>query len=131
MTLSQQKFIIRSDVDLISARMAVREFARNSGFNMKDQASISIASASLANSMLTQNHSSGIEMLVEYFESEQKHGIHVFCTKRHATNDDHETVRREISKNSRWLVDDVQMKPLPMDDCIEIMITKWDSLYKG
>jgi hypothetical protein len=129
--ISQQKFIIRSDVDIISARMAIREFARRCGFSTKDQASISIASTSLSSSMgVAQNQPSGIAILIEYFEHEQKHGIHVICTKHHVQSKDQEIIQKEMSGNSRWLVDDVRMEQSSSEG-IEIIITKWDSLHTG
>jgi hypothetical protein len=33
-------------------------------------------------------------------------------------------------ENSRWLVDDIEMHAISSEQ-VEIVITKWDSLYKG
>lgn len=123
MTISQ-RFIIRNDIDIISTRMAVREFARRYGFSSKDQACISLASSSLASSLGL----GGVEILIECLENGQKKGMQVVCTKRCAEASDWAAVGR--LKNSYLLVDDIQMKPVSQNG-IEVTITKWNSLYTG
>ena len=56
--------------------------------------------------------------------------VDMICAKQHAGSNDHETIKKKITGNSRWLVDDVQMEQ-SSSEYIEIIITKWDSLHKG
>jgi hypothetical protein len=130
MNALQQKMIVRNDTDIVNARMAVREFARECGFGSRDQACISLVSASVVGSLGLgkETHSIGIEILMEYFESSQKHGVRVSCIKYHSKMSDREVTNR--LKSSYLLVDDIQMKPAPHDG-IEVIVTKWDSTYKG
>lgn len=96
--ISRQKFIVRGHVDIIGARMAVREFARRCGLNLKGRASISITPTSLVSSLgVTQSLPNGIAMLIEYFDSEHKHGMHVIRTQHHAGSNGHESIKKEIS----------------------------------
>ncbi len=130
MNVAQQRFIIHSEIDIISARMAVREYARHCGMSLKDQACISMAASSMASSLGfgQKSLSSGGEILIEYFESAPKRGVRVSCTKQYADNEDPQSVHH--MESSRWLVDDIKMKAISANR-VEIVITKWDSLYKG
>jgi hypothetical protein len=130
MNFAQQKFIIHSEIDIVSARMAVREYARHCGMSLKDQACISMAASSMANSLGfgQTTLSGGGEMLIEYFERSPKRGVRVSCIKRYAKDQERDTIHH--MESSRWLVDDIQMKAIS-GDRVEIVITKWDSLYKG
>ena len=125
-----QRFIIRNEIDIISTRMAVREFARRYGFNSRDQACISLASSSLASSLGLGKESAfvGLEILIEYFESGQKKGMRVVCTKQRAEPNDWAAIAR--LKNSYSLVDDIQTKPVSQSG-IEVTVTKWNSSYIG
>jgi hypothetical protein len=130
MNALQQKMIVRSDADIVNARMAVRNFAGHCGFNSRDQACISLISSSLVNflGLATKLHSVSVEMLIEYFESGQKHGVRVTCTKQRAVTNDWQVMNS--LGNSYMLVDDIQMKPASPNG-IEVIVTKWDSTYKG
>lgn len=130
MNVAQQRFMIHNEIDIISARMAVREYARHCGMSLKDQACISMAASSMANSLgLGQKAVAGSgEILIEYFESAPKRGVRVSCTKRYAANESLQSIHH--MESSRWLVDDIKIKALSAN-CIEIVITKWDSLFKG
>jgi hypothetical protein len=130
MNALQQKMIVNNDIDVINARVAVRNFAGQCGFNSKDQACISLISSSLINFLGLQEklHFVSVEMLIEYFESDRKHGVRVTCIKNRAETNDWQVMKR--LGNSHFLVDDVQMKPTRHDG-IEVVVTKWDSSYKG
>jgi hypothetical protein len=129
MNSSQQKMIVHNEIDVINARMAVRNFAGHYGFNSKDQACISLISSSLVNflGLDQKSHSASVEMLIEYFEHDQKHGVRVTCTKNRAETNDWQIMKR--LGNSHFLVDDVQLKPTRYEG-IEVIVTKWDSSYK-
>ena len=130
MNALQQKMFVRTDTDIVNARMAVREFARNCGFGSRDQACISLVSASVVGSLGLGKNTDGasIEILMEYFESDHKHGVRVSCIKCHARTTDREVTDR--LKSAYLLVDDIQMKPASLDG-LEVIVTKWNSSYKG
>lgn len=130
MNALQQKMIVHSDTDIVNARMAVRNFAGHCGFNSRDQACISLISSSLVNFLGLEKkfHCGGVEMLIEYFENDQKHGVRVTCTKHRAETNDWQVMN--CLGNSHLLVDDIQMKPASPNG-IEVIVTKWDSSYKG
>ncbi len=130
MNALQQKMIVRSETDIVNARMAVREFARDCGFGSRDQACISLVSASVVASLgLGKNTDAiGIDILMESFESDHKHGVRISCIKYHARISEREVTDR--LKSSYLLVDDIQMKTASFDG-IEVIVTKWDSSYKG
>lgn len=131
MNLAKQRIIIHSEVDIVSARMAVREYARRCGLSLKDQACISMAASSMATSLGFGEKalSGGGEMLIEYLERSPKRGVRVSCIKRLSERDSKDASMPQV-ENSRWLVDDIEMHAISSDK-VEIVITKWDSLYKG
>lgn len=130
MNVAKQRIVIHSEVDIVSARMAVREYARHCGLSLKDQACISMAASSMAASLGFGEKalSGGGEMLIEYLEQTPKRGVRVHCVKRFSENEAKESIYK--MENSRWLVDDIEMHAISSDK-VEIVITKWDSLYKG
>ncbi len=130
MNINQQRFVIHSEVDIVSARMAVREYARRCGLSLKDQACISMAASSMATSLGFGQTTllGGGEILIDYVENNNKRGVCVRCTKRSTETEDPKAIRN--MESSRWLVDDIQVKAVSLGR-LEIAITKWDSLYKG
>jgi hypothetical protein len=126
MNALQQKMIIRSDIDLINARMTVREFARNCGFGLRDQACISMVASSVVNSLgLGRNIDfTSVEILMEHLENGSKHGVRVSCIKHHAKRDEQDVSSH--LKSSYLLVDEIQIKPTS-NDSIEVIVTKWNS----
>lgn len=130
MNVSKQRIVIHSEVDIVSARMAVREYARHCGMSLKDQACISMAASSMATSLGfgERTLSGGGEILIEYLENQPQRGVRVRCIKRLSEKNAEESMHQV--ENSRWLVDDIEMKAISSDK-VEIVLTKWDSLYKG
>ena len=126
----QQKIMIRNDIDVINARMAVREFARRCGFSARDQACISLVSSSVASILKLEKEVDllGVEVLMEACESGQQQGVRVSCIKHHTKMHDQDVNSR--LKSSYLLVDDIQMKSVSRDG-IEVVVTKWNSSYKG
>lgn len=85
MNMNQQRFVIHSEVDIVSARMAVREYARRCGLSLKDQACISMAASSMATSLGFGQTTllGGGEILIDYIENGVKRGVCVRCAKRY------------------------------------------------
>ncbi len=130
MNALQQKMIVRNDIDLINARMTVREFARDCGFGLRDQACISMAASSVVSSLgLGKNGDiPSVEILMEQLENGPKQGVRVSCIKHHVKRDEQDVSSN--LKSSYLLVDEIQIKPT-WNDSIEVIITKWISSYKG
>jgi hypothetical protein len=127
--MNQEQIVIRSEVDIISARMAVREFARHCGLGLTEQSCISLAAASVAHSMgLGRESNSGGVMVIEYFENGHHQGVRVKCIKHEAAEGDGDAVNH--LGNSRFLVDDVELK-MGSSEGIEIAVTKWNASRKG
>ena len=120
---NQERIIIHGDVDIINARMAVREYARHLGFSLTDQSCVSMASSSLAYKLdLGRADSSGGEILIESYSHQQRNGMRVRCIKNKASDADQGVINS--LGNSRWLVDDIEMKPA-LETGIEVIVTKW------
>jgi len=120
---NQERIAIHGDVDIINARMAVREYARHLGFSLTDQSCVSMASSSLAYKLdLGREGSSGGEILIESYSNHQHSGMRVRCIKNRANAADQGVITS--LGNSRWLVDDIEMKPA-LETGIEVIVTKW------
>jgi hypothetical protein len=115
-----QTITVRSDFDIIMARMKVRKLARAMGLNTVDQARISLATSSLAQALgLGERHHGQIAM--NSLGEKKRTGVRVVCTKANA-------VTRELSprafENMRWMVDELTVETLPPDD-LQVTLVKW------
>jgi len=115
-----QTITVRSDFDIIMARMKVRKLARAMGLNTVDQARISLATSSLAQALgLGERHHGQIAM--NGLGGEEPRGVQVVCTKANA-------VTRELSprafENMRWMVDELTVETLPPND-LRVTLVKW------
>lgn len=124
-----EKFNLSSEVDIVNARMAVRDFARGCGFGLADQACISMAASSLAYALgFARQNTQGGEMLMEQFTNQQhRKGMRVHCIKNKTDNTDRDVVQN--LGNARLLVDDIEVKPFEADG-VEVIIVKWDSVNR-
>jgi len=126
---NQERIKIYGDVDILNARMAVREYARHLGFSLTDQSCVSMASSSLAYKLkMGGEGSAGGEILIEPCDNHLRSGIRVRCIKNQANETDKDVINS--LGNSRWLVDDIAIKPLP-DNGLEVTVIKWDSTHRG
>ena len=71
-----ERIPINSDLDIVAARLKVREVARDMGFGTIDQARISLAASELART-LAQNLGGSGEIVVSGIDSEGHRGIQV------------------------------------------------------
>jgi hypothetical protein len=109
--------------------MAVREYARHLGFSLTDQSCVSMASSSLAYKLeLGREGGAGGEILIEQYCSHTREGMRVRCIKNRANSNDQNVISQ--LGNSRWLVDDIEMKPISGNG-VEIIVTKWSSSHGG
>lgn len=120
-----QKISIHGDVDIVNARMAVREYARRLGFSLTDQSCVSMASSSLAYKLeLGREGGAGGEILIEPYSNHTREGMRVRCVKNRASDNDQNVINQ--LGNSRWLVDDIELKPISGNG-VEVIVTKWSS----
>lgn len=75
-TSIQKRILINTDLDIIVARLRVREIARDMGFGTIDQARISLAASELAR-VLTQTATQKGEILVSGVQTNGHLGIQV------------------------------------------------------
>jgi hypothetical protein len=125
---NQERFKIHGDVDIVNARMAVREYARHLGFSLTDQSCVSMASSSLAYKLeLGREGAGGGEILIEPYKNHQRSGIRVRCIKNKANDSDQNVINN--MGNSRWLVDDIEIKPA-LENGLEVIVIKWNSTQR-
>jgi hypothetical protein len=122
---NQEKISIHGDVDIVNARMAVREYARRLGFSLTDQSCVSMASSTLAYKLeLGREGGAGGEILIEQYSNHIRDGMRVRCIKNRANEHDQSVISQ--LGNSRWLVDDIELKPISGNG-VEVIVTKWSS----
>jgi hypothetical protein len=115
-----QTITIRSEFDVITARMKVRELARTKSFDITDQARISLATSSLADTLgLGRKHQG--QIMIESLEEEGRIGIKVTCTAN-ASSDSGLT--SEELENTGWLVDKLTVQTLPSDS-LQVSVVHW------
>lgn len=115
-----QTIAVRTDFDIITARMKVRKLARAMGLNTVDQACISLATSSLAQALeLGEAHQGQIAM--DGLGEGERTGVRVICTKTNAA-------KRDLSPRAfdemKWMVDELTIETLPPND-IQVTLIKW------
>ncbi len=119
--IKNQSIVVRSALDVVTARMQVREMARRMGLSLTDQARISMATSSLASSMgLGENGSSEGSIAIECMQNGGRKGLKVIC--RRIENGESSPPAHFV--NERWMVDEIKMQQLP-PNTLEITLTKW------
>jgi len=109
---------ICNSLDIISARMAVRQLARTVGLRTMDQARIALATSSLAQAMGMDNGHKG-QVDIESCTKSECVGVKVVCTAN--VGEDEDTPR---FGDARWMVDDyeiVRISPVQL----RATIVKW------
>ncbi len=120
--LDHQTIVVGSEIDIINARMLVRQAARRIGMKLIDQSRISLATSSLADSVgLGVGRSSGqITINCLHANSDGREGLQVVCQFQ---PNGLESVHPTLS-NVRWMVDECEMRALA-DNQTEVSLIKW------
>lgn len=114
---------IRSGVDVISARMRVREVARAAGLSTADQARISLATSSLANLLELGARYSG-EIVLDREGGNGAMRVHVVCLANCAIRlRGQQSLSPGAFKDIRWMVDDLTVEQLASND-LRVTLTK-------
>lgn len=120
--IKQQEIIVRSSLDVVTARVQVREMARRLGFSLTDQARISMATSSLANYLgLGKNGSSEGRISMECLEEGTRRGLKVICKRNDVDSSNYPT---SYFHNESWLVDEVDLSHITPDS-VEVAMIKW------
>jgi hypothetical protein len=109
---------VRNSLDVISARMVVRQLARTVGLRTMDQARIALATSSLAQALGMDNGHKG-QITVESCASSDCLGVKVVCT---ANVSEHENTKP--FGDARWMVDDYEVTRISPFQ-LRATIVKW------
>ena len=111
---------IQNSLDIISARMTVRQLARSVGLRTMDQARIALATSSLAYALGLDNGHKG-QITVESCVGPDCKGVRVVCTATVGENEE-----TPLFGDARWMVDDYEMAR-PSPNQVMATIVKWVS----
>ncbi|MBN1179939.1 MAG: hypothetical protein JXD18_12060 [Anaerolineae bacterium] len=114
---------VKNHSDIIQARMRVRNLARGAGLNTADQARISLATSSLAQTLrMGERHQGRID--VHFLKDEAKRtGVHVVCLL--IAPEDCAPALNAL-KDTKWMlmVDELNIETLPSKD-VKVTAIKW------
>ncbi len=112
---------ISGEIDIILARMEVREFARGKGLNIRDQACISLTAASLAYAMGLEGFNKG-QITVDTLNKDGCVGVRVICSKENASIKDFSA--EKLSK-ARLIVHQLTVEEYPPNG-VRITAIQWN-----
>jgi hypothetical protein len=116
-----QVLALHSESDIIAARLLVRRLARARGFDIADQARISLASSSLAYSLGLGGIVNEGQIAIECLSDGARTGIRVVYTKASSAMFD---LALEAFEEMRFMVDELSVERLPGDD-LRVTLLKW------
>ena len=117
-----QTITVRDSVDIITARMHVREVARRLGMKLTEQSLISLATSSLANALgLGLDNNIIGQITIEDLHNDTGKGLKVVCVRN---NWSEYSPPLSYFGNERWMVDEFEMRT-PSAGQLEITMTKW------
>lgn len=116
----RQTIIVRNRFDIVEARMCVRTLARQAGFDLFDQARISLATSALA-SILEMEHTEQGQITVEHLESTQRAGVKVICTNPNPLLNGFASA---VFDDARRMVDDLFVEHMPSTG-VRVTLLKW------
>jgi anti-sigma regulatory factor (Ser/Thr protein kinase) len=117
---------IRNAFDTITARVKVREFAREQGLDITGQARISLAAYALVNAAELGNVSQG-QLIIKALKKGKRAGIEVDCVIPDVGNN---CFAPETFENTKWLVDEFTVENLPSKE-IQVALIQWSPPPKG
>ena len=113
---------IRSEYDIVNARMQVRETARSIGMDLRDQACLSLATSSLLEGLGLGFNSGAGSITIQCLSEGQNKGLSVICTFHDSSE---QKPVQMATGNVGWMVDTIVIRNLANDQ-VEITMTKWD-----
>jgi anti-sigma regulatory factor (Ser/Thr protein kinase) len=120
--MSDQHIAIQNEIDLVTARMKVRDMARRMGMTLADQSRISLATSSLANALgLGKAGQACGSVEIECLQNGSRKGLLIRCFR-----DDCDGYAPPVSyfSNERWMVDELEMYTHSAEK-VEVRMIKW------
>ncbi len=111
---------IYNKFDIITARAAARDLARQNGFSTMDQVGISLATWALARTLRLGEIHDG-QIVMDCLEDGTRTGLQIVCTKTNGTSPE---LSRDMFTNITWLVDELKIEKLPPGG-VQITLVKW------
>ena len=110
---------IHNSMDIIAARMVVRDTARQFGLRLMDQSCISLATSSIASAMGmgVESDDEG-QILIECLQAGSRKGLRVSCSRYMTKEED-----MPLLNHSRSMVDEFEVKKDPPR--FTVVLTKW------
>lgn len=124
--LDHQTIIIGSVVDIVNARMLVRQTARHLGMNLVDQSRISLATSSVADSVGLGTGRSAGEITINclHRQSGGREGLQIVCVYAERQRESERYSPQIGLTDIKWMVDEFNVRELP-DKRTEISLIKW------
>lgn len=112
---------VHNETDIILARLRVRELARAQGFNVMNQARVSLAASSLARTLGLGGTHRGQITVEGLQDGGRSTGVRVVCTKTDGAEADYGA---QTFDDLRLMVDELTVEELPSAD-LQVTMTKW------
>ncbi len=112
---------INTELDVMTARMKVRDLARRIGLTTTDQARVAMATSSMATHMGFGGTCEG-DITIERIQSDGRTGLQVRCdeTEGHA----HPPPPQSALQDTKWMVDEVTVDQSPTQR-VRVTLIKW------
>ncbi len=118
----QQQIPIQNEIDLVTARMKVREMARRMGMSLADQSRISLATSSLANALgLGKAGIANGNVIIESTLNGSRKGLLIRCFRNDC---DGYAPPLSYFTNERWMVDELELFTHSPEQ-VEVRMIKW------
>ena len=111
---------VRSTLDAMNARMVARKMANEAGFDLKAQASIALATWSLAGVLGLGTSCQG-EISIDSIRETGRVGMRVVCSTRHYDDQ----LAASSFGNTGWIVDELRVDRSAPDQ-VEVTAIKWE-----
>ncbi len=118
--MSEQVIAIHSELDVMTARLQVRNAARHAGLNTPDQARISLATTSIAHALGLGNGHDG-EVLIATVETGGRPGLQVICCESGPTLT---PLTAAALQDAKWMVDEITIHQQSSTE-ICVRLIKW------
>ncbi len=116
-----QTIAIKNAFDVTLARMQVRQRAREIGLGIQEQASIALATSSLAHALKLGEAMEESTIDIYSPDEGERLGVQVVCTVANGAAWEPEA---KVFADTRWMVDELTVETLPSND-IEVTLIKW------
>ena len=119
--MNSMTIAVSTELDVITARMRVRDLARKIGMSTTDQARLAMATSSMAAHMGFGGTSDG-GITIEPIQVDGRTGLQVMCyeTGGHI----HPPPPPAVLRDTRWMVDEVTVDQSPLQR-VRVTLIKW------